>query len=267
MFLITLSEDPCSTNPCHGASGPCYGPVSTDPLGRHCEYPSRMSYSIIERGQENSLEYKVFFSGPNGIVSPFHDIPLYNNEENNIFNMVVKAPHWSNAKMEIDTKGLMNPIKQDVKKGKLRFVKNCFPYHGYIWNYGAFPQTWEDPNHKDEHTEQMGDNDPLDVCEIGQKVHNRGAVIQVKVLGIMALIGEGETDWKIFTIDVTDPLADQLNDIDDVQKAMPGFITASNEWFRIYEIPDGKSENQFTFNGEAKNKEFALSIIRQTHEQ
>ena len=34
----------------------------------------------------------------------------------------------------------MNPIKQDIKKGKLRFVNNCFPYHGYIWNYGALPQ-------------------------------------------------------------------------------------------------------------------------------
>jgi len=34
----------------------------------------------------------------------------------------------------------LNPIKQDVKKGKLRYVDNCFPHHGYIWNYGAFPQ-------------------------------------------------------------------------------------------------------------------------------
>jgi inorganic pyrophosphatase len=34
----------------------------------------------------------------------------------------------------------LNPIKQDVKKGKLRFVNNCFPHHGYIWNYGALPQ-------------------------------------------------------------------------------------------------------------------------------
>lgn len=37
-------------------------------------------------------------------------------------------------------KEIMNPIKQDVKKGKLRFVANCFPHHGYIWNYGAIPQ-------------------------------------------------------------------------------------------------------------------------------
>ena len=36
----------------------------------------------------------------------------------------------------------MNPIKQDVKKGKMRFVKNSFPYKGYIWNYGAIPQVY-----------------------------------------------------------------------------------------------------------------------------
>ena len=34
----------------------------------------------------------------------------------------------------------LNPIVQDQKKGKARFVHNCFPHHGYIWNYGALPQ-------------------------------------------------------------------------------------------------------------------------------
>ena len=58
------------------------------------------------------------------------------------FNMVVEVPRWSNAKMEIDLKEKFNPIKQDTKKGKLRFVANCFPHKGYIWNYGALPQTW-----------------------------------------------------------------------------------------------------------------------------
>ena len=32
------------------------------------------------------------------------------------------------------------PIKQDMKKGKLRF----YPYNIH-WNYGMLPQTWEDP--------------------------------------------------------------------------------------------------------------------------
>ena len=36
-----------------------------------------------------------------------------------------------------------------------------------------------------------GDNDPLDVCEIGYRVARRGEVLQVKVLGTLALIDEG----------------------------------------------------------------------------
>ena len=49
----------------------------------------------------------------------------------------------------------------------------------YIWNYGALPQTWEDPSHLDENTKAKGDNDPVDVCEIGQRVCKRGDVIKV----------------------------------------------------------------------------------------
>jgi inorganic pyrophosphatase len=43
------------------------------------------------------------------------------------------------------------------------------------------------------------------------KIHPRGSVVQVKVLGCFALIDEGETDWKVLVIDVTDPMADKLN--------------------------------------------------------
>ena len=33
----------------------------------------------------------------------------------------------------------------------------------------------------------------------------------MKVLGTVALIDEGETDWKILCIDVNDPLAKEMN--------------------------------------------------------
>lgn len=179
--------------------------------------------------------------------------------------MVVEIPRWTNAKMEISTKEPLNPIKQDVKKGELRYVRNPFPHKGYIWNYGAIPQTWEDPNHLDEATGRKGDNDPIDVLEIGSRVANRGEVLKVKVLGVMALIDEGETDWKVIAIDVEDALADQLNDIEDVEMLMPGLIRATHEWLKIYKIPDGKPPNEFEFGGEPKNREFAERIIAETH--
>ena len=90
-------------------------------------------------------------------------------------------------------------------------MKNVFPYKGYIWNYGAFPQTWENPNHIDADTKAGGDKDPLDVCEIGERIAHSGEVKQVKVLGVFGLLDQGETDWKVLAIDVRDPLAKSLN--------------------------------------------------------
>jgi len=223
------------------------------------------SFSIVERGTANTPDYRVFFKNSEGkVISPFHDIPLKHGDH---YNMVVEIPRWSNAKMEIATKDRLNPIKQDVKKGKLRYVKNFFPHHGYIWNYGAIPQTWEDPGHTDDNTKCKGDNDPLDVVEIGGKIHPRGSVIQVKVLGVLAMIDDGETDWKVFAVDTTDEDADKLNDIDDLKKHRPGLVEATVEWFKYYKVPDGKPVNEFAFNDEAKDKAFAEAVIAQTHEQ
>ncbi|KAI3652554.1 hypothetical protein MP228_001979 [Amoeboaphelidium protococcarum] len=225
-----------------------------------------MTYTTRTVGAPNSLDYRLYIEKDGKAVSAFHDIPLYANAEKTVLNMVVEIPRWTNAKLEISKADALNPIKQDVKKGKLRFVKNCFPHHGYIWNYGAFPQTWEDPNHVHPETKAIGDNDPLDVVEIGERVGHIGQVKQVKVLGVVALLDEGETDWKVITIDVTDPQADKVNDIEDVEKVFPGLLKATTEWFRIYKIPDGKPANVFAFNGDAKNRDYALNVVAETNE-
>ncbi|XP_017269410.1 inorganic pyrophosphatase 2, mitochondrial isoform X2 [Kryptolebias marmoratus] len=240
-----------------------------------------MHYQTEQRGQPNSPDYRLYFKTSDGkYISPFHDIPLIaesdqdgdvpakklKSENEVLYNMVVEVPRWSNAKMEIATKELLNPIKQDVKKGKLRFVANIFPHKGYIWNYGALPQTWEDPSHEDTETNCCGDNDPIDVCDIGSQVCSPGQVIRVKVLGILAMIDEGETDWKVIAVNAEDPDAKNLNCIEDVRKSRPGHLEATVDWFRKYKVPDGKPENQFGFNGQFKDKDFAVKIIKSTHE-
>ncbi|XP_066538966.1 inorganic pyrophosphatase 2, mitochondrial [Hoplias malabaricus] len=241
-----------------------------------------LHYGTEPRGRPCSPEYRIYFKNSSGkYISPFHDIPLFvaaeqdndvptkkqkRNNDDILFNMVVEVPRWSNAKMEIATKEVLNPIKQDVKKGKLRYVANVFPHKGYIWNYGALPQTWEDPNHTDKDTCCCGDNDPVDVCDIGSKVCCAGQVIQVKVLGILALIDEGETDWKVIAINTEDPDASKLNSIEDVRVNRPGQLEATMDWFRKYKIPDGKPENTFAFNGQFQGKDFAIEVIKSTHD-
>lgn len=195
-----------------------------------------------------------------------HDIPLWADKAQRLVNMVVEVPRWTNAKMEISLGEALNPIKQDVKKGNLRFVNNVFPHRGYIWNYGALPQTWENPNHVDPDTGARGDNDPVDVIEIGERVASRGDVYPVKILGTLALIDEGETDWKLIAIDSRDPNAEKLNDVQDVEALFPGLLRATVEWFRLYKVPDGKPVNKFAFDGEAKNAEFAYKVVDEVHE-
>lgn len=155
---------------------------STSPKGLQT---STNVYSIVERGQKHTTSYRAFFKHEQSgqLISPFHDIPLYQNESEQVFNLVVEIPRWSNAKMEINKANRLNPIVQDTKKGKLRYVNNVFPHHGYIWNYGGLPQTWEDPNVIDEQTGAIGDNDPIDVLELGSRIHPVGSVVGVKVLG------------------------------------------------------------------------------------
>eukprot|EP00063_Salmo_salar_P066721 XP_014041556.1 PREDICTED: inorganic pyrophosphatase-like [Salmo salar] len=50
-----------------------------------------MSFTIEERGKPNTLDYRVFFRNTEGkYVSPFHDIPIYADEAQNIFHDVVE---------------------------------------------------------------------------------------------------------------------------------------------------------------------------------
>lgn len=227
------------------------------------------SYGTVIQGSKYTPEYTQYLTLSNGEVgSYFHDIPYELDFNSRTVNMVVEIPRWSNGKFEISRNKEFNPITQDVKNGKVRFVNNIFPFHGYITNYGAIPQTWEDPTveSREEGLKGLkGDNDPLDCCEIGSKVLAMGDIKKVKVLGSLALIDEDELDWKIIVIDLEDPMCDKVNSIHDVEEHFPGLLEATRKWFRDYKIPTGKSANKFAFGGNFKDAEETMSIIKGCH--
>lgn len=43
----------------------------------------------------------------------------------------------------------------------------------------------------------QGDNDPVDVVEIGSEALVCGGVYKVKPLAVLAMIDDGELDWKV----------------------------------------------------------------------
>mmetsp|Transcript_13168 Transcript_13168/g.20061 ORF Transcript_13168/g.20061 Transcript_13168/m.20061 type:complete len:1009 (+) Transcript_13168:60-3086(+) len=227
-------------------------PIVNPPVGPHVEAD----------GQYGSAEYQLFFQGSSGAkISPWHDIPLYADEAQGLFNFVVEIPMYTTAKMEVSKEHYHNPIMQDESKGKPRYYNYGTPF----FNYGLLPQTWEDPMVKDAFG-NGGDNDPLDVMEIGSSPIEMGSVVPIKVLGSLELIDEGETDHKIIAIRADDPDARYIHDMDSLESVKPGIIADLIDWLKMYKTADGKGVNSLA-QEEPTTRTEALEIIRHTNER
>lgn len=225
-----------------------------------------MTFGVKEYGQEYTKDYRVYVTQDSKVISPFHDIPAYPEPENfRVVHVVNEIPRFTNAKREINKEEKMNPIKQDVKNGKVRFVTNLFPQKGYLWNYGAIPQTWESNTEKDAWAKCKGDNDPIDAIEIGEAVLPTGKVYTAKILGAIAMIDSGECDWKVVVISTEDPLYEKLHGIQDVEEHMPGLLRETTEWFRNYKVPSGSDPNKFALNEEYLDAGEAAEVVLSTH--
>jgi inorganic pyrophosphatase len=58
-------------------------------------------YTTRKIGAAHTLEHRIYIEKDGVLVSPFHDIPLYANEQQTVLNMVVEIPRWTNAKQEV----------------------------------------------------------------------------------------------------------------------------------------------------------------------
>jgi 3'-phosphoadenosine 5'-phosphosulfate synthase len=194
------------------------------------------SFETEEKGTFPSEEYRMSFKADGKTVSPWHGIDTWADKDKGIVNAIIEISKNTRPKMEVATKEEGNPIKQDMKKGKLR----DYPLD-IFWNYGMIPKTWENPKAEHPELKAFGDNDPVDVVEIGTASIPRGSVVQVKAVGTLAMIDEGELDWKVIGVSTADPKAASINSVEDLDKAFPGQIDEIREWFRNYKS-DGKFE-------------------------
>ena len=67
--------------------------------GYHPNAPG--GYAVRKNGAANTLDYRIYIEEDGVPISPFHDIPLYANEQQTVLNMIVEIPRWTNAKMEV----------------------------------------------------------------------------------------------------------------------------------------------------------------------
>jgi 3'-phosphoadenosine 5'-phosphosulfate synthase len=193
--------------------------------------------------------------------SMWHDVRLRpSGESGDIINMVTEIPMYYTSKMEVQKKLENNPIAQDTNDdGSSRYYTYGTPF----FNYGFIPQTWEDPDLKSSQG-YGGDNDPLDVMEIGSTPLRMGSIQPCRVLGSLELIDEGETDHKIICIALNDKDASSIQSLEDLERVKPGHIDTLKDWLKRYKTSDGKPENSLASEIPKTTNE-AMAVIEETH--
>jgi len=193
--------------------------------------------------------------------SLWHDIPIRpTGKPDTIINMVTEIPLHFSPKMEIMKEKPGNYISQDSNKdGSPRYYNYGVPF----FNYGAIPQTWEDPNVRSPEG-YGGDNDPLDVLEMGSSQLQMGSITPCRILGSLELIDEGETDHKILCIALNDKDANQIHNLEDLERIKPGHMERLKDWMKRYKTADGKPENALA-SEIPKTVEQASKVVAETH--
>uniref|UniRef100_A0A914Q135 inorganic diphosphatase n=1 Tax=Panagrolaimus davidi TaxID=227884 RepID=A0A914Q135_9BILA len=198
-------------------------------------------------GDAGTKGFRGYFKRTKGFwLSPWHDIPLFADESKKLYNINRLEIPRPKQVFKLSTIEEINPLKQVAKLN-----------HDCPFNYGALPQTWDDP----EHISRRGDNEPIDVIEIGRDLI-RGSVVPVKILGILDLLDEDKTDWKLLAIAESDPLFHKFNRINDVEDHLPGLLQRVKDFLKIIH----PRLNETAFDGEFKDAEYANEIIADTHQ-
>jgi len=194
------------------------------------------------------------------MVSPWHDIPLRSGSH---YNFVTEIPMYTSAKMEVSKDKYRNPITQDKNKdGSPRYYTYGVPF----FNYGLLPQTWEDPSLKSPEG-YGGDNDPLDVMEIGNGPLPMGSTTPVVVLGSLELIDEGKMDHKIIALRASDSRAAKVRSLNDLERSMPGLTARLVKWLKMYKTSDGKGVNMIANNEKPTSAPEAEAIIAECEQR
>lgn len=194
------------------------------------------------------------------MIFPLFDIPTVYSHVDFSVNMIVEIPDNGIYKLETNLDIPFNPIKHDIKNGELRRV-----FSSNIANYGAIPRTWENPYKKCKYTGKYGDNDPVDIFDIGDIKVEIGDIIQVKILGVYTLIDQGELDWKVVGININDPIANlNVNDIINIKLDK---INTVYDFLINYKKSKNNKLNVIEFDGQLLDHQFAKKVILECREE
>ncbi|MCF3975071.1 inorganic diphosphatase [Paracoccus salsus] len=151
--------------------------------------------------------------------------------EDGTVRAIIEIPSGTSAKWEV-SKDDPKAVYWEYKNGKPRVVN----YLGYPGNYGSIPGTALPK-------ELGGDGDPLDVIVLGQAAP-RGAVVDVRVIGVLKMLDGGEQDDKLIAVLAEDSPFSHIESMAQLDAEYPGVSQIVDLWFANYKGPDGGMEGK-----------------------
>lgn len=141
-------------------------------------------------------------------------------------------------------RGSRNKYEYDFELKKMRYDRMLYSAMRYPIDYGFIPNTY------------APDGDPLDVLLLVTEPTFPGCMVEVKPIGIMYMEDGGDADDKILCVPVTDPVANKITCLSDVN---PHTIKEIEHFFKVYKTLENKEVLVKGWEGVDKAKEVIAS--------
>ena len=169
------------------------------------------------------------------MAHPWHDIPIGDNAPKD-FQAVIEIPKGSKVKYELDK-----------ETGLLRVDRVLYSSVMYPANYGFIPQTLGD------------DNDPLDVLVLMQEPVVPLSILNVRPIGMMTMVDQGQNDEKIICVHMDDP---EFRDYVAIQQIPPHRLAEVRRFFQDYKKLENKEVDVHEFFGPVEAVETVGASMR-----
>jgi len=134
------------------------------------------------------------------------------------------SPELVNAVIEIPLDGI-NKYEYDKTLHVFRLDRNLFSPVHYPGDYGFIPSTLAE------------DGDPLDVLVMVDSPSFTGCVLQVRPIGVLDMIDQGQPDQKILAVGEGNP---RYQDVASYSQVYPHILREIKHFFSIYKDLEGK---------------------------
>ena len=170
------------------------------------------------------------------MTHPWHDVPIGDDVPDEI-NIVVEISKGSKVKYELD---------KDT--GLLEVDRVLYSSVVYPENYGFIPQTLAD------------DDDPLDAIVLMQEPIQPMSLLEVRPIGLLPMVDEGENDENILCVHVEDPQYEAFTHVNELPEHR---LNEIKQFFKEYKNLERKEVDV----GEISGPEDAVEYIRRAIER